>query len=150
MSSQATVTRVRRDWIDEDEDFLEVPSPLERVEHQPATPRKLARDLVREGLAEEIIDEVAGLLESVYRFHPSVSFGDDGRVYLWLPELSLEAEGEDFDEAAADLVSEVLQYVDEWDRGLSGAPNHVPHRGWVRVIQLNRAPDRVYRLLFGE
>lgn len=150
MSSHATLVRPTGGWADYEDDVVPVPSPLDRADAKPSLSRRFSKEIIRGGVIDEMLEDVADLLESTYRFNPEARFGkEDGRVYLWLPELSLDADGDDFDEAAGTLVQEVLTYVEEWEADLYAAPNHARNRGWVTVVQLNRSPARVYRLLFG-
>jgi hypothetical protein len=139
-------------WSDEEDEYqVALRPPLERVEGRKAGPVKRAvEEAYNEGVLDDAIDEIVGLMGSLYPFNPDVRYHESGRVYIWLPEFAIHAEGADFDEAAADLVDEALFYVGDWEEGLASAPNHAERSGWVRRIQLNRSPHSVYRVLFGE
>jgi hypothetical protein len=123
--------------------------------------------LAREGVwidLPHLSDEVAGgsereielvdrqLLELVERarFSPVVSFGESGRVSVWLPELAIYGQGDTFEDAASDLVDEVMAYVEEWKREIGGAPNHATKFPYLRRIEIAGTAEKVRALLFAK
>ncbi len=85
-----------------------------------------------------------------YEFNPEVFFEDDA-VSVWLPELALYGRGETFDEAQADLVREVLDYVDEYvsDAQLYlRAPNRAEQFPYVMKALVSDALGRLPETLF--
>ena len=85
-----------------------------------------------------------------YEFNPEVFFEDDV-VSVWLPELALYGRGETFDDAGADLVREVLDYVDEYvaDAQLYlRAPNRAEHFPYVMKALVSDALGRLPETLF--
>jgi len=83
------------------------------------------------------LEEVAPQFEQ-YEFHPEVITDQpDGSVVVWIEELGIYGSGAALSEALDDLVGEALRYLEEWERGLSTAPNQAERRGWVRRLQLH-------------
>ncbi len=78
---------------------------------------------------------------SDYRFSPTVWFEKD-QVSIWLPELSLDAIGETFENALELMISEILDYVTDWET-LRKAPNHAKNEPWVQLILADMSPSRV-------
>jgi hypothetical protein len=139
-------------WSDEDE-IVEIVPILERLEQdrpKPAAVQDLIDEAVQVDAIPEVVQDLVAAAGPLYPFSPQVRLNDgDGRVAIWLPELAVFSEGDSFDEAAWDLVQEVLQYVSDWETRLGDAPNHADKAGWVLRVQMNRSPQSVYRLLFG-
>jgi hypothetical protein len=96
------------------------------------------------------VEELESALRCCYRFDPEVFFDDDDSVAIWLPELDVHGEGSTLEEAQADLVDVVCEYVEAWQESLRHAPNHAGRRGWVRRLQLAEGEDGVRAVLFGE
>lgn len=86
-------------------------------------------------------DELVDLYAREYPFTTQMS--RSGRqVSIWLHEFDIYGQGQSIPEAVEDLISEVEEYVVDWEAELRHAPNHAPRSGWVRRIQLagsNRA-----------
>lgn len=136
-------------WSDDD---LEFPHPLERAIVDPPKPqpaRRVVVDALANGVAEEAFDELAMEFRRLFPFSPEVRFGEDSRVYITLPELGIYGSGADLDSASWCLVEEVLDYVSDWEKDLQSSPIHAQRKGWVRVVQTNRTPERLFELLFG-
>lgn len=85
-------------------------------------------------------DQLAKWLGARHRFTTEVIYEKDGGVALWVPELALFGRGDSYDQARADLLAEVTDYLEEWEEDLHLAPNHKEREGWVRRLQL-LAPD---------
>jgi len=93
--------------------------------------------------------ELADLLAQCRRFEPEVLHEDDGSVVIWLNELDVYGHGDSVQEAAADLIDSVREYVDDWD-DLKDAPNHRDHLWHVRRLQLAEDDADLCRVLFGD
>ena len=94
-------------------------------------------------------DEVQLLLRP-YAFTSEVFFEQDA-VSIWLPELELYGRGATFDEAQADLVDEVLAYVEEFlaDAPLYlRSPNRAAHFPWVLRAYVANAAGELTSALF--
>ncbi len=92
----------------------------------------------RRGRPEAVIAGAADLdelLGAAYRFHPELVFGE-GTVGAWLPELETHAAGATVEDALADLADVMVEYAEDWQDHLHGAPNQRPRAGYVRRIQL--------------
>jgi hypothetical protein len=154
MSTGLLVRREEADdvWSDE-----EVPEPVIPPIARPVEPEakvgpvsELVDIVIDEGLAVEALGQLRDGLRRLYPFDPEVRYAGDGAVSIWLPELDLYANGASFDDAAWDLVNEVLAYVREWEASLRSGPSQARREGWVRRLELAGSPEKVYRLLFGE
>lgn len=81
-------------------------------------------------------DRLARWLAARHRFTTEVIYEKDGGVALWVPELALFGRGATYEQARADLLAEVADYLEEWEEDLHLAPNHKQREGWVRRLQL--------------
>lgn len=81
-------------------------------------------------------DQLQRWLAARYRFTTEVIYESEGGVALWVPELALFGRGATYEQAREDLLTEVLDYLEEWDEELHTAPNHKAREGWVRRLQL--------------
>jgi antitoxin YefM len=70
-------------------------------------------------------DDAVDLL-SPYEFHTEVLL-EGAAVSFWVPELALYGRGSSYEEAAADLVDEVREYIDEY---------------WAEIDRYRQAPNR--------
>lgn len=96
------------------------------------------------------VAEAAEMLAELFPMNPQVSFGES-HVAMWLPDLPVHAEGEDFDQAAESLVDALTDYVELWEAELRHAPNHADKRRYVRQVQLCGGDrEEIRRLLFNE
>jgi prevent-host-death family protein len=95
------------------------------------------------------VEDQDELLSTCFSFAPEVYFSPN-RVELWLPELELHGEGANLAEAEDDLIEEVDDYVDDWERFLRSAPNHARKKGWVRRVQIAQSSGAVRELLFAQ
>lgn len=94
-------------------------------------------------------DEARQLLAGAYDFHPVVYAGDDGSVYIWLPELEVHGHGSTLADAEEDLITTALEFAEDWYDLLQQAPNQSAKRGWVLRLTLADDHAEVRRLLFG-
>lgn len=86
-------------------------------------------------------DQLAKWLGARHRFTTEVIYEKDGGVALWVPELALFGRGDTYEQARADLLAEVADYLEEWEEDLHLAPNHKEREGWVRRLQLLAADE---------
>jgi hypothetical protein len=143
---------VAGDWSDEDEFELPRPRPLDRADQKIAEPgpvKKLVDIAIKEDLVVEALDALLGAAARRFRFSPEVVSSGEGHTSIWLPELNVFGEGEDFDGAASDLVSEVRVYLEEWHADLRFAANHSAREGYVRRLELDPSSEGIYRAIFG-
>ena len=94
------------------------------------------------------LDAEEKLLARCYGFNPEVHVAGSGSVGIWLPELTLHAQGATLEEAEDDLVDAVTDYVADWHSLLRNAPNHADRHGWVQRIMLAADHERIKSLLF--
>ena len=83
-------------------------------------------------------------------FSPEVFFETDA-VSVWLPELALYGRGGTFEEACADLLDEVRDYVDEYVADFElyrRSPNRAPHFGHVMRALVADAVGRLEDVVF--
>lgn len=66
-----------------------------------------------------------------------VSFNDDGHTYVWLPDLPISADGQDFDTAVVNLVAALRTYAQTWVEDLHNWPNHADNWGLVNLVLLS-------------
>ena len=95
------------------------------------------------------LDELERLIAG-YEFHPEAFFEADA-VSLWLPELGLYGRGSGFEEAQADLLAEVRDYVDEYlseAQVYLRAPNRAEHFPFVMKAFAADAEDRLASVVF--
>ena len=97
--------------------------------HHPAVVERNGRDhfLMVES------DDALELLLDPYRFSPTASNGEKA-VSIWLPEFGIYGRGENFEEAKADLINEVREYIDEYLENSElyrRAPNRKAHFPYV-------------------
>jgi hypothetical protein len=133
----------------EEDDWVAIPSASERLhslERNPA--EKIVQEGVNEGIVIDMFDRLLSEMKSLYSFSPQVRFGEDGKVYMWLAELGVYGIGANYDEAAWSLVEEVGSYLEDWESGISSAPNHAKRVGWVRRLQVDRSPEHIFQVLF--
>lgn len=62
---------------------------------------------------------------------------EEGRWWVFLPEVSISADGETFDEAIDEMVWELRDYAEDWHDHLSAAPNHEGNWGIVQLVDLS-------------
>jgi hypothetical protein len=83
-------------------------------------------------------------------FNPEVFF-EDAAVSVWLPELALYGGGGTFEEARADLLDEVRDYVDEYVADFElyrRSPNRAAHFGHVMRALVADAVGRLEDVVF--
>jgi len=92
----------------------------------------------------------ANLVLQPYAFSTEVFFETDA-VSIWVPELDLYGRGATFEEARADLVEEVADYVDEFLEDATlylRSPNRAAHFPWVLRAYVANATGELTALLF--
>lgn len=95
-------------------------------------------------------DEVEQMLAR-HEFHPEVFF-EDNAVSFWLPELELYGRGATYDQAEADLVEEVRDYIAEYWAEMERyrlAPNRVGHLPYLLRALLADRKGRLNEVMLG-
>lgn len=78
------------------------------------------------------VEQLAQALAFVAPLAAQVSFSERG-VAAWLPNLPVQAQGTDFDEAVDRLAEALVDYADLWEQELSRTPNH--RDNWALVAR---------------
>lgn len=93
-------------------------------------------------------DELAALLAERCPFTTKTSRAADRTISIWLDQLDLYGRGASITEAVDDLLDEVEDYVEEWERSLRTAPNHEARRWYVHRLQLAGDREAIRDVIF--
>lgn len=112
--------------------------------HRPAFLERQERMglLIGEEDAEQLLER--------YEFHPEVFF-EQNAVSFWLPELELYGRGQSYDDAEADLIEEVRDYIEEYWAEIDRyrlAPNRGGHLPYLLRALLADRKGRIATILF--
>ncbi len=94
-------------------------------------------------------EEQQRLLALHFPFAVQVRVGKDG-VAIWVENLPVHAQADDFESATEALAAELVEYAEEWERELRFAPNHKDLWGYVRRIELAGSEQAVAAMLVAD
>lgn len=66
---------------------------------------------------------------------------------MWVENLPVHAQADDFDSATHALAAELVEYAEEWENELRFAPNHKGFWGFVRRIELAGSAEALADML---
>jgi antitoxin (DNA-binding transcriptional repressor) of toxin-antitoxin stability system len=75
---------------------------------------------------------------------------DTDSVAMWVENLPVHAQADDFESASRALAAELIEYAEEWESELRFAPNHKDLWGYVRRIELAGSEDAVAEMLVAD
>jgi predicted RNase H-like HicB family nuclease len=75
-------------------------------------------------------------LRRLLRSHAVVS-AEGGGWAAYLPRVPVHGDATTFDEAVHDLIDALREYAEDWNDRLHSAPNHLPHRSLVEMVELS-------------
>jgi hypothetical protein len=78
------------------------------------------------------------LLSKLMQVRPAnaVVLAEGGGWAALLPEFGIHAEGDNFEEAVADLILALREYAEDWNDRLLNAPNHRDNWDLVQIAEL--------------
>lgn len=94
-------------------------------------------------------EEQARLLAIHFPFAVQVRVGKES-VAMWVENLPVHAQADDFDSATRALAAELVEYAEEWESELRFAPNHKGFWGFVRRIELAGSEEAVAGMLIAD
>lgn len=94
-------------------------------------------------------EEQQRLLALHFPFAVQVRVGKDS-VAMWVENLPVHAQADDFESATRALAAELVEYAEEWESELRFVPNHKDLWGYVRRIELAGSEDAVAEMLVAD
>lgn len=94
-------------------------------------------------------EEHERLLALHFPFAVQVRVGRDS-VAMWVENLPVHAQADDFESATHALAAELVEYAEEWESELRFAPNHKGFWGYVRRIELAGSEQAVAEMLLAD
>lgn len=94
-------------------------------------------------------EEQERLLARHFRFAVQVRVGEDS-VAMWVEDLPLHAQADDFESATQELAQELIQYAEDWESQFRFASNHKDAWGFVRRIELAGSREAVRDMLIAD
>jgi predicted RNase H-like HicB family nuclease len=94
---------------------------------------------VRRDLATTAVVDVERLRHFLSSFVPSRAqvVPEDGGWSVFIPGLTVAADGASFDEAITEMIDALREYADDWQQRLLDAPNHRDNWGLVQLISFS-------------
>jgi len=94
-------------------------------------------------------EEQQRLLALHFPFAVQVRVGKDS-VAMWVENLPVHAQADDFESATRALAVELVEYAEEWEGELRFVPNHKDLWGYVRRIELAGSEGAVAEMLVAD